>query len=107
MFSDPFVGAGFEEVQRQRAAVQDFVVEGADIELRSQLLLGMVAEFANLELPEFLAERLSGPGDVAVGLGLDRGLVDGTGLAHEFDDLIATPALGVNAGVDNQAHGAE
>ena len=70
-------------------------------------LLGAVAQLADLELAELVAERLGGPGDVAVGLGLDGGLVDGAGLAEEVDDLVAAPALGVDAGVDDQADGAE
>ena len=69
--------------------------------------MGAFAEFANLELAEFVAEGLRGPGDVAVGFGLDRRLIDGAGLAHEFHDLIARPSFGMDSGVHDQAHRAE
>ena len=69
--------------------------------------LGALAEFAELELAELVTEGLCGPRNVAVGLGLDRGLVDRAGFAEEVHDLIAGPPLRVDSGVDDQAHRAE
>src|SRR5215469_18965396 len=60
--------------------------------------------------PQFSPRRTAisrGPRDIAVRLGLNCGFVHGTGFAHEFDDLIAAPSLGVYSRVHHQAHGAE
>jgi hypothetical protein len=37
---DPAIGSGFEQIERQHASVQHFVVKAADVELSSELLLG-------------------------------------------------------------------
>ena len=72
----------------------------------AKLLLCPVAQLADLELTHLVGQRLPGPGDVAVGFGLCKRLVDIVG-AHIGDHLIAAPALVVHAGIDNQANGAE
>src|ERR1700736_339557 len=82
-------------------------MKSANVELRSQFLLRPVAEFANFELAQLVAEGLCGPRDVAVGLGLDGGLIHGAGLAEEIYDLIAGPSFGVNSGIDHQTHSPE
>src|SRR4051812_14541614 len=79
----PLICTGFEQVERQGAAVEDLVVEGADVELGSKFFFRAVTKLTDLELAQLVAERLRGPRDVAVGLSLDGGLVDGAGLAHE------------------------
>ena len=81
-------------------------MEGADVEFGAEFFLCALAEFEDLELAEFVGAGLRGPRDVAVGFGLDERLVDVV-LAHVVDDLIARPALGVDAGVDDEADGAE
>ena len=99
-------GAGVEHVERESAAAEDLVVEGADVEFGAELFLRALAELEDLELAELVGAGLRGPRDVAVGLGLDERLVDVV-LAHVVDDLIAGPALRVDAGVDDEADGAE
>src|SRR6202042_1824934 len=47
---DPAIGARVQQVERQHAAVQHLIVKAADVEFRTQLLLGAVAQFAKLEL---------------------------------------------------------
>src|SRR5258708_5494684 len=79
-------------------------MEAADIKLGAQFFLGALAEFAKLDLAELVAEGLRGPRDIAIGLGLDRGLVDRAGFAEEIHDLIACPAFRVDSGVDNQTY---
>ena len=49
-----------------------------------------------------MAQRLAGPGDVAVDLGRDLVLAQGRVRAHEIERLLATPAHRVDAGVDHQ-----
>src|SRR5260370_9329473 len=82
-------------------------MEGAYVKLRAQFFLGAFAEFADLELAEFITEGLRGPRDVAVGLGLDAGLVNRARLTEEIHDLIAVPSLRVDSGINHQSHGAE
>src|SRR5208337_4886777 len=79
----------------------------ADVKLGAQFLLGTFAEFADLELADLVTERLCGPGDIAVGLGLDAGLVNSAGLAEEIHDLLAGPSFGMDSGIDDQAYGAK
>jgi len=45
---DPFVGAGFQEIEGEGSAVEHFVVEFADVEFGTQFFLGAVAEFTDL-----------------------------------------------------------
>src|ERR1022692_349630 len=90
---NPAHRARLQQIERQNAAVQHLVVKQADIELRSQLRLCAVAQFAEFELTELVAERLGGPRNVAIRLGLDRRLIDRAGFSEEIDDLVARPAL--------------
>jgi hypothetical protein len=55
---NPAVGAGIQEVERQDSAAQHLVVEAADVEFRTQLLLRSVAKFAELELAQFYCSYL-------------------------------------------------
>src|SRR4051812_33820425 len=43
---EPAVDAVLEKIERHRAAIQDFVVEGFDVELRAELRFRFVAELA-------------------------------------------------------------
>ena len=72
----------------------------------AQRLLGAVAQLQNLQLADLVGQRLAGPRDVAVHLGLDAGFVDGGVVVEVLDHLLAGPVLGVDAGVDHQADGA-
>ena len=46
-------------------------MEAAQVELRAKGLLRTSAQLADLELTQFVRERLAGVGDVAVDLGFD------------------------------------
>lgn len=52
---DPLFNALFEYIHRQSASVQDFVVESSKIESVSELILGVLAQFKNFELANFVA----------------------------------------------------
>jgi len=103
LLHDPFVRTGFQHIEGKGAAVEDFVVEGAEIKLGAQFFLGAIAEFANFELTEFVAKGLGRPGDVPVGFGLNGGFVDGTRFPEVFDYLIASPTLRMDAGIDHES----
>src|SRR6202012_5443014 len=68
--------------------------------------LGLVARILDGELAEVIAERLAGPGDVTVDLGLNLVIGERGVLAEVLLGLFAGPSLGVDAGVDDQAGGA-
>src|ERR1043166_2445432 len=104
---NPAFDASIEQIERKAAAREDLIVERADVEFRTELFRSTTAKLANLQLADLVAARLAGPGDVAIGLGLDRRLVDRVRLAHEVDDLIAAPSQMVNAGVHHETDGAE
>src|SRR3954451_7873185 len=104
---DPSRDPRVENVERKTAAGEHLVVETADIELRSEFLRRSRAKIADLELSQLVTARLRRPGDVAIGLRLDRRLVDRVRLAHVVDNLIAAPTHVVDAGVDDETHRAE
>ena len=60
LFGDPFIRAGLEKIEGKRSAVEHLVVEGADVELWSQLCSGAFAQFAELELAEFVTQACAG-----------------------------------------------
>src|SRR5690606_30744702 len=103
---DPGVDLLLEHRQRHRPEREDGVVEGAQVELRSEYLLRARAQFDDADLAELVTQRLAGPGDVAVDLGLDLVLAE-RGLRSEVvDRLLPGPALVMHAGVDHQPRGA-
>ena len=53
--------------------------------------------------PDLVSQCLSGPGDVAVHLGLYRRLVDSRVVVEVIDHLLAGPVLAVDAGVNHQS----
>jgi len=71
-------------------------MEGADVELRTELL----------QLAQLISAGLCRPRDASVGLRLNKPLVDVV-LVHILDHLITRPSLRMNACVDNQANGAK
>ena len=98
--------AVLEQIERHRAAIQDFIVEGFDVELRAELRLRFIAKLTNGELSHFIGKRLPRPGNVTIGLGLRHGVVDVVRV-HVIDHLLAAPVLVVNGGVYDQPNGAE
>src|SRR5580704_3248211 len=103
--SNPVIDAGFQHVERQASSTENFIMEGPDIEARTKLLLGAIAQIENLELTNLVAEALSWPRNIAVDFSLDRRLICSAAFAEVSHCLFAGPTLGVNAGVDNQANG--
>ena len=95
-----------QQVQRHRAAVEDFVVERLDVELGAELCLGFIAQLANGQLPHLICQRLSRPRDVTVGLSLRQRVVQVV-CVHVIDHLLAGPVLVMNASVYHQSNGAK
>src|SRR5436190_1861924 len=95
---DPLLHHPHEHIQRHRARAQHDVVELLQRELRPQLALGLGAELEDLQHADLVRARLPRHDDVALHfLGWDA----------VVDRLLARPVLGVEAGVDHQAAGAE
>src|SRR5580692_5952457 len=105
--SNPVIDAGFQQVERQASTTENFIMKRSDIEARTKLLLGAIAQIENLELTDLVAEALSWPRNIAVDFSLDRRLICSAAFAEVSHCLFAGPTLGVNAGVDNKANGTD
>src|SRR6266404_708169 len=101
---DPMLDMRLQEAQRDRALLQNGIVEGADVELAREAALGFGAQLSDLELAQLVGQRLPRPHDVAVDL--DRDVLIGlTGVVLEkLDGLLARPVHRVHSGVDHQPH---
>lgn len=93
-----------EEVEGEDAIAEDDIVKFADVEPGAEKLLRFGTKAADFELADFVREALAGPGDVAIDFG-DRFI--GRMLLEESDGLLASPAHGVHAGIDDETDGAE
>src|SRR5688572_19044348 len=93
-------------MQRYRAAAEDHIVELADIETRSETLLGAFSQLLNLQFAELVGQRLSRPGNVAIDF--CRHFMDRQRGArgHVIDGLLPGPPHGVQTGIDDQTAGA-
>src|SRR5262249_10780863 len=96
------VHEALQHAEGDRAERQEPVVEGAEVELRTQTALGAGAELADLRLADLVGERLPGPGDVAVALALDLDPGDRRVGLQVGDGAVPGPLLVVQAGVDDQ-----
>src|SRR4029079_3671985 len=96
-----------QHVQRHVAAEDDGVVEGLEIELRSERGLRLVALPVDLAVADLVAARLPRPGAIPVDFARDFFWIRSVHVHEEADALLARPLLGVNSGVDDQAAGAE
>jgi hypothetical protein len=65
---DPTVDLLLEHFERDRAHLQDDVVELAKVEAATELLLGARAQLLDLQLADLVGQRLARPADVAIGL---------------------------------------
>jgi hypothetical protein len=81
------------------------VMEGPYIEAGPELFLGVGPQLADLQLANLVDPSTARPGDVAVDLGLDDVVGPGGVGFSIVDRLLASPAEGVQAGVDHQADG--
>src|SRR5688572_19825370 len=80
-------------------------MEVPDIEFGSQSGLRLAAKLADLELADLVGGGLAGIGDVAVDLAADVEVRQERVFAEESDGAVAAPTLGMQPGVDDQAHG--
>src|SRR5215217_547350 len=91
--------------QGDPAAAQHQVVEGAQVEAAAQAGLGQLAQPDQLQAADHVGQGLAGIGHVAVDLVLDVGPGEGRVGQHVVDRLVAAPAEGVQASVDDQPAG--
>src|SRR5262245_38003537 len=104
---DPAIDFALEDLQRHRAVAQDLAVKITDVEAGAELGFGPAAQRPDAQIAHLVAERLARPGDVALDLGFDVRGRERRVRDHVLDRLLASPALGVQAGVDHQAHRAQ
>src|SRR5215217_6529375 len=78
-------------------------MELADVELRTQLSLGLRAQLADLELPDLVGKRLSRDRDEALRLGSGIAAPARAVVEDVLDRLVARPTLRMYAGIDDQA----
>src|SRR5271170_6904921 len=64
LLGDPFVDALVQHIQGECTAVENLIVEGADVEPLAQLILGVLAKLKNFQLSKLVGESLSGPRDI-------------------------------------------
>ena len=81
-------------------------MEGAQVELCTQLLLGFGAQFENFHLAHLVGECLTGSGDVAIDFGFDVLVVHGGVLVEEVDHLLARLVFRMHTCVDDPANSA-
>src|SRR5271156_168853 len=74
-----------------------------DVESATERIFSLGASFENRHLAKVVRERLPGPCDIAIDLGLDLMVGKRRVLAEISDRLVARPSLRVNAGIDDQA----
>ncbi len=104
---DPGVDRATQLTERGHPVAEHDVVELAHGESVAEARLGLAAEALDLEATDHVARRLAGRRDVAVDLGLGVGSILGGVVHEEGDGLVAGPPQSVQAGVDDQAGGAE
>src|SRR3546814_16142004 len=96
-----------EHVERDVAALDDDIVEVAQVVARPQRRLGAAALADDLAMADLVAAGLAGPTAIAVDCAGDLQRVRHVAHDEEFDRFLARPALGVEAGVYDEAAGAE
>src|SRR6266478_10068419 len=103
---DETLDPGPQHRQRHRAELQHRIVKGAHVEALAERFFRARTGVEKLALAQVVRQRLPRPGDVAVHLGAELSLGERGVLPEVLDRLLARPALGMNAGVDDQARGA-
>src|SRR3569623_2582985 len=77
-------------------------MEAPLVELRPERRFRLRTKAANGQLAELVGERLAGPANVAVNLGLHLVLRQRRVAGEVIDRLLSRPAVAVDAGVDHQ-----
>src|SRR5512147_603652 len=84
---------GFEYFERDRAVLENLVVEFRDAELRPEGLLGAFAELYQLELTDLVRQRLARDCGESLGFRHGAGRLRGRVRHHVVERLLARPAL--------------
>src|ERR1051326_3433810 len=97
LLAHPRFDPPFQDIQRERAIIEDLVMKLAHIELITQGFSRLGAEVFEFKLPDFVGGGLAGHHDIAIDLNLDV-VWRLAGVGEEIiDGLLAGPAHGVNA----------
>src|SRR5580704_10812096 len=93
-----------EHVERQRTLTERRVMKRPQIEASTETRTGFGAQLQELELAEFVGERLTRPRNVAIDLALHVRLVHRRIGMEVVDHLLPRPMLGVDPRVDHQSN---
>src|SRR6185436_19503233 len=91
-----------EDVEWHVAAEHDGVVERLQIELRSERRFRLLALAVDLAVADLVPSRLPGPRAIAIDLAGHFLGIRSVDVDEERNPLLARPALGVDAGVDDE-----
>src|ERR1041384_1553320 len=102
LFRDPFIDSLVQDIQRQRAVIENSVMKLSNVKVPAQFMFRPRAKLLDLYLSQLVSERLGGPHNVAIYFDHDIVLGLCRILLHEVDGLLASPTKRVHAGVDHQ-----
>src|SRR5713101_17909 len=100
----PLLHAGFQDIEGYRALLQDGIMKRTRIETCTEPPFRFRAQPANLQLTQFVRQRLSRPHNVAVHL--DGNVLIGLArvVLEKLNRLLARPSHRVHSRIHNQPH---
>ena len=101
---NPSGNARVQQIEWQRARIQNLVVKSLDIEPRSQFVLCPLPQLQNFQLSDLVSQRLPRQHDIAVDLGLQR---VSKMLLKIIGHLLTRPVLVAHTAVYDESDGAE
>src|SRR5579864_9233279 len=100
---DPATDLLMQNWKRHRAIIQNCVMEGADVELAAQSVLGSAAFGEELQLANLVRQRLCRPRDITLRFPHHRRLGKGSVVAQASGCLVLAPALPMDSDVHLEA----
>src|SRR5262245_5346488 len=104
---DPAVHFCFEQNEWQGAVFEQFIMKGPDIESCAEGLFRPRSDLNDLQLADFVAERLPRQRDITINLETGATFAAAGGFDDKFDGLRAAPAFAMQPDIDDQPHGAK
>src|ERR1041384_7670573 len=66
LFRDPFIDSLVQDIQRQRAVIENSVMKLSNVKVPAQFMFRPRAKLLDLYLSQLVSERLAGPHNVAI-----------------------------------------